>query len=148
MKSMHTVVKILSRACIFFTVAILLLYTVGTLISDIEHKWIPSLKTVYIVFVFSVLFSCANQLLFQAKIPSVLRLLIHYGITTLIFYILFVVWGGYDAKASSVLVILLAYTFLYAICALVFGIIRYVSGASKRDRAEYAQQFPERKTKQ
>lgn len=143
MKTLTRLGRIFSRACVYFTVATLALYTGGMLVSGIEHEWIPTLKMMYIVFVFSLLFSAVNQLVLPAKWSGVLKLLVHYPLSLLIFYVLFIVWGGYTASASSVLILLVFFTLLYAAGALIRMLILHTRSAVKSSATSYDQQFTE-----
>ena len=144
MKTLSLLKRILSRACIYFTVASLALYTGGILVSGIEREWIPTLKMMYIVLVFSVLFSAVNQTVLPSRWPGILKLLIHYPLSVLIFYVLFIVWGGYTASPSSVLILLAFFTLLYASGALVRLLVLRARAAAENRTSSYSQQFAER----
>lgn len=147
MKKLSVLWRILSHACAYYTVASLTLYTAGMLVSGIEHEWIPTMKMMYLLLAFSILFSAVNDLVQHTKLPTVLKVLIHYAATTLIFYVMFILWGGYSATPSSVLVILLAYTLLYAAVALILFTVRTVLGVKKSNTTAYKRQFDEKSAK-
>jgi len=141
MKTLRLIGRIASRACIVYTILTLLLYTGGSLASGIEREWIPTLRMMYMVLVFSLGFSAACELVLRASLPAALRLVIHYAVTAGIFYVTFVVWGGYSASPASAFAILLAFTAVYAICAIVFVCIRRLTAAKKRNAQSYDAQF-------
>ena len=137
--------QILSDGCVFYTVLTLLLYTGGMLASDREREWIPTLGMMFTVLLFSVLFAAVNYTVSHAKLPSVLKLLLHYAVTTVIFYVLFILWGGFAKNASTVLVVLVTYTLLYIIIALLLFVIRYLRGGVKNRSTAYKNQFTDKK---
>lgn len=143
LKHLSVIGRIISHACIYYTAASLALYTGGMIVSGIEREWIPTLKMMYIVFLFSLLFSSVNQLVLPARWPAVLKLLLHYDVSVLIFYVLFILWGGYSQSGSSVLIILVFFTLLYAAGALIYFLCRYASAAARSKSAKYDRQFPE-----
>ena len=134
--------RVLSRACIYYTVATLVLYSGGQLFSGIERHWIPTLSMMFSVLAFSILFAFVNQIVWNTCLPGVLKLLIHYAATTLIFYVMFILWGNYTASPSAVLIILLAYTLIYAAVSLFVFLIRYIFSAKKNNASSYKNQFP------
>lgn len=138
---MRSLKKILSDGCIFYTVITLVLYTGGMLFSTVEREWIPTLGMMFTVLLFSVLFSAANYVVIHTKLTAVLKLLLHFAVTTVIFYVLFILWGGFAARGSAVLVILLTYTLVYAIAALVFFAVRRVRASVKNTDAKYENLF-------
>lgn len=141
MKFLHRIGKILTHGCVYYTVASLALYTGGMLASGIEREWIPTLKMMYIVLVFSVLFAAVNEVVWNTRLAGILKILIHYAATTVIFYVMFILWGGYNTTPSSVLVILLAYTLIYVAASLLVYFFHYVSSLKKSSTAAYTSQF-------
>ena len=137
--------KILSRACIWFTVLTLALYTGGMIVSGIEREYIPTLKMVWMVLVFGIVFETANQLVLKSKLAAPLKLVIHFAVTAIVFFIVFILWGGYTARPSSVLVILIVFTLLYAAGALIFWGIRSLIGSAYSRRKAYEDQFAPKK---
>ncbi len=133
--------RIISQGCLFYTVITLLLYTGGMIVSSIEREWIPTISMMYMVLVFSLFLAAANVLVLGAKIPAVLKLILHYAAATVVFYVIFILWGGFQRSGSSVLVILLVYTFIYCICALVVFSFRYIKGNRENSRTDYETQF-------
>ncbi len=141
MKVLPIIKRILTHACVYFTAASLMLYTGGMIASGIERQWIPTLSMMYAVFAFSVLFSLVNQIVWNTRLAGVLKVLIHYAATTAIFYVMFILWGGYTASPSSVLVILMAYTMIYAAASLFIFLLRYIFSSKKNNTAAYSSQF-------
>ena len=133
--------EIISRGCIYYTVTSLLLYTGGMLFSTFEREWIPTLGMLIMLLAFTLLFAAINRLLLPSRLPAVLKLLIHYATTTLIFYVIFILWGGFSDKGSSVLVILLTYTVVYLICTLIRLAVHHVRTETRTNGEKYDTQF-------
>ena len=145
LKIIPLIQRVLTRACIYFTVVTLALYSAGMLLSNLERQWIPTLSMMFTVFFFSVLFSLVNQIVWNTRLPGILKLLIHYTVTTLIFYVMFILWGNYTATPSSVLIILMAYTLVYAAASLFIFLLRYIFSFRKNNRSAYKSQFRDNK---
>ena len=141
MKALARLGKILSVACIYFTVVTLLLYTCGSLAAEPGHQWIPTLQMMYMLLVFCILFESANQLVLRTKLPYALKLLLHYGACTMIFSVIFIVWGQTAVNAGSTLVILTAFTLVYAACAVILTFIRSLGRAKQNRESAYESQF-------
>ncbi len=133
--------KIITHGCVYYTIVSLLLYLGGLLFSTIEREWIPTLDMLLLLLLFTLSFSAANQMVLLAKIPTAVKLLIHYAVTLLVFYIVFIRWGGFSDSGSAVLVLLFAFTLVYGIGALIFGIVRHIRAGAANRRTEYADQF-------
>ena len=143
MKQLMWLKKTICSACVFYTFFITSLYLLGVYV---ESNWIPTLYMVFSLLLFSFVLAAANTFLFSDKLVFALRLLIHYAVTTFVFYIVFVLWGGFQSNGGSVLTALLVYTFAYLICALFVFMYRYVTGESRTNRAEYKSIFEEKDT--
>lgn len=133
--------KIITQGCVYYTAASLLLYVGGLLFSTIEREWIPTLDMLLLLLLFTVSVSAANQLVLHSKLPMAVKLLLHYAVTLTVFYIVFILWGGFSDSGSAVLVLLLAFTLVYGIGALVFGIVCHVRAGSENRRNEYTEKF-------
>lgn len=137
--------KIILNGCAIYTVLTLLLYTGGMLVSGIEREWIPTIGMMYMVLVFSLLFSAANFTVTRTKLSPILKLIIHFSVTTAIFYVTFLLWGGFTDSRSLVLTILLCYTLVYVIFALIFFTARSIKASAKNSKTEYDSQFTNKK---
>lgn len=133
--------SIIARGCIYYTITSLLLYTGGLLFSTVEREWIPTLDVLLLLLLFTVSFSAANHMVVHAKLSMAVKMLIHYAVTLLIFYTVFILWGGFSQRASATFVLLLAFTVIYGIGALIFCIVCHVRSAKKNSRSHYDDQF-------
>lgn len=130
--------KTIGNACVFYTFFITALYLLGVYV---DSNWVPTLHMVFSLLLFSFVLAAANSFLFSDKFVFSLRLLIHYVTTTFVFYIIFVLWGGFQANGGSVLTALLVYSFAYLICALLVFMYRYVTAETRTADKEYKSVF-------
>ena len=130
--------KTISSGCVFYTFFITALYLLGVYV---DSHWVPTLQMVLSLLVFSFVLSAANSFLFSDKLIFSLRLLIHFVITTIVFYTVFVLWGGFQANGGSVLTALLVYSFAYLICSLLMFMYRYITAESRTAKQEYKNAF-------
>lgn len=147
LKLLSRIRKILNNACLYYTVLSLALYTGGMLASGIEREWIPTLKMMCLTLLFSAVFSAANEIVFSTSLPGILKILLHYAATVAGFYVMFILWGGYGDTASSVFMILLAFTLVYAAAALLVFFFRYAFSIKKSNGSAYASQFADSRTR-
>ena len=134
--------KTVGQACVFYTFFITAVYLLGVYV---DYHWVPTLHMVLSLLLFSLVLSAANSFLFSDRLVFALRLLIHFVITTLVFYIVFVVWGGFQANGGSVLAVLLVYTFAYLICALLVFMYRYITAGIRTSGKDYKNVFDGKK---
>lgn len=135
--------KVLTQACVFYTFLITAVYLLGV---SIDSHWIPTINMVLALLVFSAVLAAANSFLFSDRLVFPLRLILHYAVTTLIFYIVFVVWGGYKANGGSVLTVLAVYTFAYILCAVIVVLYRWLTAESRAAKSEYKEVFSDKDT--
>lgn len=133
--------KTVSNACVFYTVFITAVYLLGVYV---DSNWIPTLHIVFSLLLFSFVISVANSFLFSNKLVFSLRLLIHYLITTIVFYIVFVLWGGFQSNGGSVLTAILVYSFAYLICAVFVFMYRYITAETRNAGKKYDKIFDEK----
>lgn len=128
----------LTQACVFYTFLITSVYLLGV---SIDSHWIPTTNMVLALLVFSAALAAANSFLFSDKLIFPLRLIIHYAVTTLVFYIVFVLWGGYKDNGGSVLTVLAVYTFAYILCAVIVVIYRWLTAETRAAKSDYKEVF-------
>ena len=141
MKMREWLGKVLCHACIYFTASTLLLYTCGSIVAESGYQRVPRLETLYMLLIFCVLFEGTNQLVLHSRLPGALKLLLHYGVCVLIFSVIFIVWGQSSLTPGGVFVILIAFTLIYALCALILFLIRSFRQEKKNRSSAYENQF-------
>lgn len=141
MKPLSRLNKVFTQACVFYTFLITAVYLLGV---SIDSHWLPTTSMVLALLVFSVVLAAANSFLFSEKLPFPLRIVLHYAIITLVFYIVFVLWGGYKANGGSVITVLAVYTFAYILCAAIVAIYRWLTAEVSSSKMEYKTVFSEK----
>ncbi len=144
MKLLRRFGNVVRSACVWYTALTLVLYVGGKLASGIEREWILTLPMMFAVLAFSILFSAVNDIVLHTALHPAWKLLLHYAATAMIFYVLFIVWGGYAGNPSSVFMILLAFTVFYAIAASLYALVRHLLSLRKNSEQQYDRQFHDR----
>ncbi len=137
-KNLSIIKKILLSACVIYSFLITAVFLLGVYINS---AWLPTVNMVFSLILFSLVMSCANVFLFSDRLVFPLRLLIHYAVTSVCFYIVFVFWGGYKANGGSLLTVFLVYTFAYVIFSVIIGCFRYLTADLRASSQKYTKQF-------
>lgn len=143
MKQLMWLKKTVGNACIFYTFLITSVYLLGVYVNS---DWVPTLHIVFSLLLFSFILSAANSFLFSNKLVFSTRLLVHYLITTFVFYIVFVLWGGFQSSGGSVLTAVLVYSFAYIICAVFVFMYRYITAETRSAKEDYNKIFESKDT--
>jgi len=138
LKQLTWLKKTAVNACVYYTFFITALYLLGVYVTS---SWVPTLHMVFALLLFSFVLSAANSFLFSDRLVFPLRLLIHYVVTTIVFYLVFVLWGGFQANGGSVLTALLVYSFAYLICTLLVLMYRYITAETRTSEKTYKSMF-------
>ena len=127
----------LTVACVLYTVLIILLYTLGKLISP---TWIPRFGMMWMVLGVSVAFGIAERFLTHGE-ATFIRVLGHFGISLAGFTLIFVVGGGYAKRSSQLFIAMFLFLILYSIVkGIRFG-IKGIFERRKNDSEEYSSVF-------
>lgn len=116
MKPLDITKKIAQRACVYNTVAVLVLYSLGRLLPN-GVSLIPKLENLLLILLFSFALSTVNHFIRLTKSRLPLKLAIHYVTVAVVFYVIFIVWGKFAKNASFILVFMTVFTALYALIA-------------------------------
>ncbi len=126
--------KAVLQACVIYTILLTAVYTLGAFVNS---SWVPTVQMVYSCLGLSLAVALLNMFLFSDRLVFALRLLIHFVSIGVIFYLMFVVWGGYKSNGGSTLTAMLVYLFVYIICAAIVGAYKYLtSGDDKAKSAD------------
>lgn len=137
-KSRFNIKNIISSGCVINSVLILLVYVIGV---TIDSGFIPTLQIVIGVLCYSLALAFANYLFFSSAMKTFPKLVLHFLSTAAVFYLMFVILGGYRANGGSVAVVLAMYLALYVIVALFTALVRYIINADKKAEQEYKKVF-------
>lgn len=117
--------KILINGCVFYTITITAFYTFG-LLAENSTQWIPTLRIAYSLLAFSMCFSAVNEVVGALRLGFVPRMGIHFAVNAVLFYLIFVLGGGFHTNGGSTLAAMLCYVFVYAIGAVIAAVLRYL----------------------
>lgn len=125
--------KILTKGCIYYTVIITAFYTFG-LLAESSSQWIPTLRIAYSLLGFSMCFSAVSETVKLLKVGFAAKFFLHLGISALIYYLIFVLGGGFHQNGGSTLAAMLVFAFVYALGTVVFLVIRWLLGAETKTK--------------
>ncbi len=134
--------KILTDSCIIYTLLITLVYFLGAFISA---TWIPTVKMVISLLFFSVILSLGNEFLKSNILVYPIRLFIHFIATSLIFYIVFIVWGGLLQNGGKFLITFFLYTLVYVIVTVISRLISYIRSEKSTANKTYDSLYSKKK---
>ncbi len=129
--------KIIYPTSLYFTLATLALYIGGTAFGTVNQNMIPTLRTELLVLALCLIFNAANLILTAKKLHMALRIAIHYVITALSFFILFINTSENKPGGSLTIILLLVYSVIYAAVAVTFFSVNSAARRSKNDKSEY-----------
>ncbi len=138
MKFYALIKRIVQQACLFFTLLITAVYSFGAFVNS---EWVPTPTMVYSLLGFALILSCLNAFLLSDCLVFALRLLIHYFISAASFYLFFVALNGYKASGGSTVTVILLYTLVYAIFAIIFALDRHFTTQPAKKNKQYTKMF-------
>ena len=130
--------SILLTSTLYYTTISLIMYSLGYLISN--GKMIPKLSVMYLILLFSVVISCANQI-FRTQLSTFTKYLVHFLTVGVVYFILFIVISGNSEMGTKLLTGIGIYIFLYVAIAFVVFLIRAVLKRKKDEQIPYKPQF-------
>lgn len=123
----------------FYTLINMFFYLCGTFFDLSDRHMVLTRSSAFLILLFSFFVVLANLVLTEKKLKLhiSLRILIHYLVCTLCFFLLFIKIAEYDAGTSSTIIILIVFTVVYfLICGTVLG-IKGALTKSRNDCSEY-----------
>jgi hypothetical protein len=135
----QTVKKILTDACVLFSLITFAYALIVWLVYVKQERVLIRADLVALFFVFALLVSGANVIYRYTKLAGALRLVIHFAICTLAFYTCFLL--PLSMPGSSVLVGLILFVLAYF---LIMGIIAGITSRFRKNREaaeEYKSQY-------
>jgi len=131
--------KLFTRACVYNTFAVIICYSLSVIIPSLNGL-VPKLSYIYMLFVFSLGLSLAGFIL-RSKINGLLRVILHYIIITVVFYSIFIVWGGFAGKGTTTVVVMVIYTAVYAVIMGLYALIHRIGKKKIEEETKYEEQF-------
>ena len=129
------------NGCVLFALITVITYTVGYIISTTDKAYIPSLKSIYLYLIFSVIFGIASELLRYNKLKIGVRILLHYVITAILCFLVIVAGGGMAESGFVTLITMFVFTIIYAAAALIIYAIYSAKNKTKNNEEEYKSMF-------
>lgn len=124
-----------TEGCVFYTLSITAVYLLGY---SVDSTWVPTLAMMLGLLAFSFVLGLANRFLFSDLLVFPLRLLLHYVGTSVVFWLLFGIMGGYE---GSGLIVWLIYTFAYALILTIVSVYRWLTADLRNAKKEYTGKF-------
>ena len=131
MKALKQILNILKQTCIFFTVIVVLFYLVSN--SMISSTLVLEMSGMFMLLVFSFVFSLCNLIFGIKKLPIAIRALIHYVI---IAGIILFAFFYFTPDTSSFAVSMVVAAFIAVIYAIATAIVIAVSIRIKTVRSD------------
>ncbi len=128
---------IIKSGCLIFTLITLFFYSVGGIISGSEQEFIPSLKYIWLFFLFSVLLAFANEILKAEKPGAAAKLGIHFLCSAAIYFVTVVLCGGFIKNGAQTVVAISLFIIAYAVFAIIYAIRR----GRKKPEEKYEKMF-------
>ena len=129
-----------TQACVYFTVITFIYATfIFALYGSTEDGGLLSSLRTLMFFVFSLLFASANRLLSSDKLSKALKVICHFSITAVGFYLSMILPA--DIKGSTAVIGIVVYLIVYLLAAIV--ILAVNAGKKKKsvDKEEYQSVF-------
>lgn len=140
--------KILSDACVYFTIAEFVLLLIATGFSEIDPEagggiaMFLSLGSATLIFSACLIMSLLN-LVFRLDLSTALRVMIHFIGSLAAYSVVFIIIPKAYNDFGAIFVRLGVFVVIYAIIAAVAGIVASINNNKKADELEYQSQFGE-----
>jgi len=137
--------KITTRSCVLYTILITATYLLGVYISP---AWIPTLKMVVSLLLFSIVLSVGSEYLSSNHLIYPLRLCLHFIVTAVLFFMIFVSWTGLSKNGGTVTAIMVMFLLGYIVITAISLLIKYLKEENKKSKKSYGTLFDKNKNTQ
>ena len=138
-----TIKRSLTEACVIFCVIFSLIAIF--VLSMEKAEGLYSLGQTFLFFIYALIFAMANVVMRMKSLSFAFRLFSHFAITTLGFYLCFMLYMG--MVGTQVVIGLFLYAVAYAICALIIGFFVSRFRKLKNAHSDYENKFKNVKAK-
>lgn len=137
--------RVLFFACTINTVLVLLVSAFADMIPSLT-KGSFKLANVSFILLFSVLAGIVSLILYVKRLGLFPRIIIHYGLLTILIFLFMVVFGNFGGESGSrssvIFLAFLLYTVIYAVLAIAISMInRSIAKRNNSQKEEYESQF-------
>lgn len=144
LKILGFIKKLYARGASIFTVLLLLLYSVIELFPT-ESSAVLNYRAVLQLLAFSFLLSFVNFIFRIKAMSPVVKVSLHFIITTVIFYICFIACGGFSKNLGVTFAVIALYIVIYiAVIAICFLYNKLKNKPSKENKDDYKPQFSDK----
>ena len=130
--------SVFMTSTLYYTLISLVMYSLGALLSN--GQMIPKLSVMYLILLFSVVISLANQI-FRTKISVFGKYACHFLAVGVVYYVLFISISGNSTVGTKALVGIGLYVFLYILVAFICFLVRAICARRKDEKIPYQSQF-------
>lgn len=141
MKFLSAARRTLIGACVFYTVLITAAYFLGT---SVNAAWLPTAPTVVSLLVFSLWLGLSREFLSSDLLTAPIRVVLHFLATFLVYFLTFLTLGGYLKNGGSLFTAAAVYVFVYAVCAVVVLLWRWLTAEAASKAKPYKSLFAAR----
>ncbi len=141
MKYLTAARRVLTRACVFYTVLITAAYFLG---ASVNTAWLPTVPTVVSLLCFALWLGLSAEFLASDLLTAPIRMILHFAATFLLFYLTFLRLGGYLKNGGSLFTAAAVYVFVYAVCAVVVLLVRWLTADAETKGKPYRSLFDAR----
>jgi Protein of unknown function (DUF3021). len=142
---LNKIKNVILVGCLYYTIVSILIYALSLLLT--QHEMVPTFASLLMILAASISISALNGIFGAKKLPPLLRLVIHYVLTAVAFYLIFILSSGLYKREWMIIIYLAAFTIAYAIIAFVVFIIRKTISERNLAKKEYKNQFDNVNTK-
>lgn len=111
---------VIKNGCVIFTIITLIIYGIGTMLSNADKAFIPTFQWILLFFVFSLLFSCTNQILHLDRFSLSLRILLHFLTAATLYVTAVILCGGLYKNGIMLLLSILLFIAGYILFAVLY----------------------------
>ncbi len=122
MKLGKTFSHIIKNGCVMFTIITLVIYGIGTVLSNADKAFIPTFQWIVLFLVFSLLLSSANQILLTEYLSLPLRILLHFLAAATLYIIAVVLCGGLYKNGTMLLLSIILFIVGYTLFTILFSV--------------------------
>jgi len=142
---LNKIKNVILVGCLYYAVVSILIYALSLLL--VQHEMVPTFSSLCMILAASISISVLNGIFRAEKFPPFLRLVVHYVLSTVVFYAIFILASGLHTRERIIVIYLVLYTIIYAIVVFIAFMIKRFISEKKLSKKEYKNQFDNLNTK-
>lgn len=132
---------VIARACCIFTPVTLLLYSIGALLGNSEKSFIPTVSTVYIIFIIALAASLSMLLYKNPKMSFAAAHTLNFFLFAFFYYFIVVVMRKSASDGGYTIVAMVLYVLVYLLVTLCVLGVKGVKKKKINDMKDYESKF-------